>query len=147
MKIREYIDKIGENKKPEDMEKLGDMLADIIYSMKESHPEIYEKYKMCLYVMAYGEILTEEMAENIVRKMKPVGEHWSMEQTNAVKTQYNLASISSVDFYTVMNMAYNDYKDVFGDDLDMYVKYSRAFIQDEDARKGKVFLYFTKVAE
>ena len=53
MKIREYIVKIGENKKIEDMQKLGDMLADIIYSMKESHPEEYEKYKMCLYEMAY----------------------------------------------------------------------------------------------
>lgn len=53
MKIREYIDKIGENKKPEDMQKLGDMLAEIIYSMKESHHEEYEKYKMKLYEMAY----------------------------------------------------------------------------------------------
>ena len=24
----------------------GDMLADIIYSMKESHPELYKKYKI-----------------------------------------------------------------------------------------------------
>ena len=53
MKIREYIDKIGENKNPEDMQELGDMLSELIYMTKESHPEIYEKYKMKLYEMAY----------------------------------------------------------------------------------------------
>ena len=147
MKIRKYIEKIGENKKIEDMQKLGDMLADIIYSTKESHPEIYEKYKMELYVMAYGKVLTEEMAEDIVHKMKPAGEHWSMEETNSVKAQYGLNNISNVDFYTVMNMAWNDYKGVFGENLEMYVNYSKAFIEDEDAKKGKVFIYFTKIAE
>ena len=53
MKIREYIDKIGEKKNSEDMEKLGDILAELIYMTKESHPELYEKYKMELYEMAY----------------------------------------------------------------------------------------------
>lgn len=145
MKIREYIKKIGENKKIEDMEKLGDMLADIIYETKESHPEIYEKYKMCLYKMAYGEVLSEDMAKDIVHEMKPSGEHWSIDQTSEVKKQYGLNNISDVDFYTVMNMAWNDYKNVFGDDLETYVKYSKAFIEDEDAKKGKVFIYFTKI--
>ena len=145
MKIREYIAKIGENKNIEDMEKLGDMLADIIYDTKESHPEIYEKYKMCLYEMAYGKVLTEDMAENIVHKMKPDGEHWNIETTTSVKQQYGLNNISDVDFYVVMNMAYNDYKDVFGDDTEMYVKYSKAFILDEDAKEGKVFTYFMEI--
>lgn len=147
MQIRKYIDKIGEKKSPEDMQELGDMLADIIYMTKESHPEIYEKYKMKLYVMAYGKVLTEDMAKDIVHNMKPSGEHWSIDQTNEVKKQYGLNNISDVDFYAVMNMAWNDYKDVFGDDLETYVKYSKAFIEDEDAKKGKVFIYFTKIPE
>lgn len=147
MKIRKYIEKIGENKNPEDMQKLGDMLAEIIYSMKESHHELYEKYKMELYVMAYGEVLTEEMAEDIVHKMKPDGEHWDIGTTTEVKNKYGLNEITIVDFYIVMNMAHNDYKGVFGDDLDMYVKYSKAFIEDKDAKKGKVFKYFTEIPE
>lgn len=145
MKIREYIKKIGENKKIEDMQELGDMLADIIYSTKESHHDLYEKYKMKLYKMAYGEVLTEDMAKDIVHEMKPSGEHWSIDQTSEVKKQYGLNNISDVDFYTVMNMAWNDYKDIFGDNLEMYVNYSKAFIEDEDAKKGKVFIYFTKI--
>lgn len=145
MKVRQYIAKIGENKNPEDMEKLGDMLADIIYDMKESHPEMYEKYKMCLYEMAYGKVLTKEMAEEKVHKMQPAGEHWNIETTTEVKKEYGLNDISDVDFYIVMNMAYNDYKEVFGDDIEMYVKYSKAFILDEDAKEGKVFTYFMKI--
>ena len=145
MKIREYIDKIGENKKPEDMQELGDMLAELIYMTKESHPDIYEKYKMKLYTMAYGKVLTEEMAQEIVSKMQPDGQHWTIEDTTAVKKQYNLANIRDVDFYIVMNMSWNDYKEVFGDDLEMYVKYTKAFIDDKDAKEGKVFIYFTKV--
>ena len=94
MKIREYIKKIGENKKIEDMQELGDMLADIIYSTKESHHDLYEKYKMKLYKMAYGEVLTEDMAKDIVHEMKPSGEHWSIDQTSEVKKQYGLNNIS-----------------------------------------------------
>ena len=153
-KIREYIDKIGENRKQEDMEKLGDMLAELIYMTKESHHEIYEKYKMCLYTMAYGKVLNEEMAEEIVEDMKPAGEHWNMETTTAVKNQYGIKDISDIDFYVVMNSKYNDNKDTvdrFADTedkkLDMYVSLTKDFVHDPDAKEGKVFTYFTKIPE
>ena len=61
--IRKYIEKIGENRNVEDMEKLGDMLSEIIYKTKESHPDIYKKYKVELYEMAYGKKLNEEIIE------------------------------------------------------------------------------------
>ena len=152
MKIREYINKIGENKRPEDMQELCDMLADIIYSTKESHPELYEKYKMKLYVMAYGKVLTKEMAEEIVEDMEPDGEHWTMEQTTNVKNQYGLKNISDVDFYVVMNKSYNDNKDTVtkfavdeNQQLEMYVSLTKDFIEDMDAKEGKVFTYFTTI--
>ena len=148
--IRKYIEKIGENKKPEDMEKLGDMLADIIEAMKDSHPEMYEKYKMCLYTMAYGYVLTEDMAKEIVHNMKPYGEHWNIETTTAVKNNAGISDISDVDFYTVMNKTYNDNKDTvenFADtderQLEMYISLTKDFVLDPDAKKGKVFKYFT----
>ena len=153
-KIREYIDKIGENRKQEDMEKLGDMLAELICSLKESHHELYEKYKMELYIMAYGKVLNEEMAEEIVEHMKPFGEHWNMETTTKVKNQYDLKDISDVDFYVTLNSKYNDNKDTvekFLDEeeerLDMYVSLTKDFIKDPDAKKGKVFTYFMVVPE
>lgn len=143
--IRQYKDKIVENGNLEVMERLGDMFVDVMYKLKEYDKKCFEKYKMKLYVMAYGEVLTEDMAKEIVHDMKPYGEHWNIETTTGVKNQYGITDISDVDFYTVMNMAWNDYYEVFGEDLETYVKFSKAFIKDIDAKEGKVFRYFTKV--
>lgn len=148
MKVREYITQIGENKNPEDMQKLGDMLAEIIYMTKETHPDIYKKYKMCLYKMIHGEVLDRELAEEIVHDMQPYGEYWNFETTTNVKNQYGIQDISDEDFYTVMNSKYNDNKntaDTFIQEnhkLDFYVSLTKDFVLDPDAKPGKVFKYF-----
>ena len=46
-----------------------------------------------------------------------------------------------------MNQAYNDYKDLFNENIEMYARYANDFINDEDAKKDKVFLYFTQISE
>ena len=145
MHIEKYIKKIIEEGNQEEMEHLSDMLVDLIYDLKRYNEEKAKKYKMCLYKMAYGEVLSEEMAEEIVEKMYPDGLHWTKEQTTAVKNQYGFADIRDIDFWVVMNSAYNDYKDLFKDNVEMYAKYSYAFIKDPDAKENKVFRYFTKI--
>lgn len=145
MKIREYIEKIGENKKPEDMQKLGDMLAEIICEMKDIHEDLYKKYKKELYEMAYGKVLTKEKAEEIIINMKPYHLHWSLEQTKSVQQQLNMNNIRDIDFWIVMNMAYNDYHDLFEEDVEKYAEYSKMFIQDEDAKESKVYCYFMTI--
>ena len=37
------------------------------------------------------------------------------------------------------------YHELFDEDLGMYVKYTKDFIKDEDAKEGKVFTYFTVI--
>lgn len=142
MKIKGYIDKIVENNKEEDMEKLSDMLTEIIYKMKEPHYEKYKHYKMCLYELAYGKTVSDEMREEIVER---IGEHWTLAETETVRSKYGYSDILPNEFNVVMNMAYSDYANVFGDSLDLYAKFSRAFIKDEDAKEGKVYLYFTEI--
>jgi len=44
-----------------------------------------------------------------------------------------------------MNSAYNDYEDLFKDNIEYYAKFSRDFIKDEDAVDEKVYIYFTKI--
>ena len=140
--IKKYIEKIAENGKQEDMEKLSDMLAEIIYKIKEPHYDLYKHYKMCLYEMAFGKVISDEMREEIVEK---IGEHWTLEQTEQVKNDYGYNDIPTNEFNLVMNMAYSDYKDIFEDNLDLYAKFSKAFIQDDDAKEGKVFIYFNEI--
>ena len=142
--IRKYIEKIGENKNIEDMEKLGDMLSDIIYDMKESHPEIYKEYKMELYEMAYGKKINEEMAEKWVKEMKPVGLHWTMEETtNAMQNLgYNF---DKIDFFVVANMMYNDYYDLVKEDEELALRLAKDWLSDVDAKEDKLYCYWKHI--
>ena len=97
--------------------------------------------------MAYGNTLSKEMAESIVDNMKPYGKKWSLNETMDMQERYGLDRIKSNDFFVVMNSAYNDYNDIFGEDIDMYLKFTEDFINDEDAVDGKVFIYFTTIAK
>ena len=142
MKIKKYIDKIVANGKEEDMEKLSEILVDIICKLKELHYDIYNHYKMCLYELAYGKTISDEMRENIVNR---IGEHWTLEETENVREKYNYKNILPNEFNVVMNMAYSDYHEVFGDNLETYVKFSKHFINDEDAKEGKTYIYFSNI--
>jgi hypothetical protein len=51
-------------------------------------------------------------------------------------------NISPIDFYTTMNMAYNDYNNLFQENVDMYVTFVDDFINDPDGKPHKVFKYF-----
>lgn len=143
MKIKEMLEQIIDRGDSQSMYKLNDMLDDLICDLKEEKPKLYEKYKMELYEMAYGKTLNEEMAKEIILKMEPYRMRWSLDETRQVQEQYGLGRIKDIDFWIVMNSAYNDFKDLFDDNLDMYVKYTKLFIQDKDSKDDKVFLYFT----
>ena len=148
--IREYIEKIVDNKKTEDMERLGDMLDEIICGMKENNRDLYDEYKMELYEMAYGKVLTREMAEKWVDNMKPKGK-WDIETTSAVKRQYGLGNIDDISFYVVMNMLYSDMGDILGDgedgnSIENYVNATKDWLNDEDIGKDKLYKYWKYVA-
>lgn len=147
MQIRSYIRKIVNDGNHEEMVELADMLEEIIEDMEEFSTEDYNKYKMKLYKMAYGEHLTEELAHEIVDKMKPYGQRWAMEETTRIQQDYGMENINNIDFFVVMNQAFNDFKDLFDENINNYIKYTNAFINDEDAKPNKVFRYFTIVPE
>ena len=144
--IRKYIEKIGENRNVEDMNKLGDMLSEIIYLTKESHPDIYKKYKMELYEMAYGKKINEEMADKWVKEMKPIGIHWTMEETTNAMQSLGY-DFDKVDFFVVANMMYNDYYDLVKDSEELALKLAKDWLDDEDAKKDKLYCYWKHIIE
>ena len=103
--------------------------------------------------MAYGKVLTKEMAEEIIVDMLPYHMRWSLEETEDVRKAYDLSDIRDIDFWIVLNAEYNDNKETveyfIPDDsekqLDMYVRLAKDFIKDKDAKEGKVFTYFTSI--
>lgn len=141
--IKEYIRKIVDDGSIEEMYKLSDMLDELAHTVKQFDEDLYKKYKMELYIMAYGDVLTESLAKEIVSDMRPYGEKISVENAREIRDRYGMNNIDIWSFYTVVNMAYNDYRDIFGDNLEMYAMFTRDFIEDEDAKKGKVLKYFT----
>ena len=145
MKIKEMLNTIIDKGRLDDMYALNDMLDNLICDLKEQKPKLYEKYKTELYEMAYGKVLTEEMAKDIIMAMEPYHMKWSLEETSQVQRQYDLEKIRDIDFWIVMNSAYNDYKDLFNDDLEQYVKFTKLFIMDKDGKEDKVYLYFCTI--
>lgn len=147
MEIEDYIEKIIDNGEIKDMNALSEILEDILEKLKEYDEKLYKKYEMCLYEMAYGTVLNKEMAKQIVNKMKPYGLKWNMQEIQRIQEQFGLENINPIDFFVVMNSAYNDYRDLFNDNIEMYARYTRDFIEDEDAKKDKVFNYFMTIPE
>lgn len=145
MDIENYIKTIVEMGSNEDMHEMSDIFDDTLETIKKLDDRKYRQYKMRLYKIAYGNVLNQQMADEIVMKMKPFGMRWQIEETKNLQRQYGLEQINDIDFYVVINSAYNDYKDVLGDNIENYMKFTLDFIQDEDAVNDKVFLYFTTI--
>lgn len=147
MDIEEYIERIVDNGKIEDMQELSDMLEDTMEIIKDYDKDCYKDFEMKLYKMAYGNHLNKLMAEEIVHKMRPYSERWSFEETRNLQRQRGINDIDECEFYVVINSAYNDYKDLFNEDIESYIRFTIDFIKDEDAKQGKVFTYFTQIVE
>lgn len=150
MHVKKYLEKIIENGKTEDMIKLSEMLDKAIHKVKECDPEWFEKQCMKLYVMAYGEVLTEEMAEEWVHSMKPMAK-WTMEETTSVLENYNV-DLDKIKFYIVMNMLYSDMKNVLGEGNDeesikKYIQASKDWLNDEDVSESKLFKYYRYIVQ
>lgn len=145
MEIEDYIEKIVDNGRVEDMKELSDMLEDTMEIINKYDEQCYKEMEMKLYKMAYGNVLSKKMAENIVHKMRPSGMRWTLDETRDLQRQYGVDNINDVDFFIVMNSAYNDYRDLFQDNIEDYMKFTIDFIEDEDAKQDKVFLYYTTI--
>ena len=147
MDIEEIIQRIVDNGRIEDMKTLSDILEETMELIKRYDPDCYKQYEMELYKMAFGDTLNKEMAEDIVSHMRPFSEKWAYNEVKRIQEERGLNNISTPDFYSTMNMAYNDYYNMFGEDIESYIRFTLDFIEDEDAKEGKVFKYFTQIVE
>lgn len=146
MKIRDYINKIIISGKQDDMEELSDMLDDLICDLKEQKPKLYKEYKRELYEIAYGNIILEDKAKEIVEHMRPYSEHYDMNDAKEVKDKYSIKHSIS-DVYLVINSLYNDYCDLIGDNDEMYAKMTKLWLNDTDSVDDKVYQYFMNVVK
>lgn len=140
-----YMDKIIQTEDNEKMEELKDLMLEMIEFIYDHDEKEYKKIDCELYEIAEGKVLNQEKAEKIVMAMRPEGMKWTMEETEQVRMNKNYMNVPPIDFWVVMNSAYNDYKNLFKEDVNAYAAYSYYFINDEDAEEDKVYEYFMKI--
>lgn len=132
----------------------GDMeeiIEELFEHLKHKDECKYWKIYFKMYETTHGKQLNEEMAEEWVHSMKPFGEHWKKEQTDAV-LEKNGFTVDKIDFYAAMNMAYNDYNKAIETDkmtdeekLNAYIKLAYYFIKDEDFGDHKMYEYYKTI--
>lgn len=144
MKIKEMLAKIIDKGNIEDMYKLNDMLDDLICDLKEQKPKLYKEYKKELYELAYGNVILEDKAIEIVENMRPYGEHYTIEDAKEIKQEYSMKNNAS-DIYLVVNSLYNDYHDLLDDNDEMYAKMTKLWLNDADSVEDKVYIYFSEI--
>lgn len=126
-------------------EKMAEIIEMLMCNVKEHKYDLYEHIEGELYEMAYGMKINEEMAKKWVKNMKPVGEHWSMEETT--QAMHNLGySHNEIDFYVVANMMINDYHNLTKEDEMLALKLAHDWLDDEDARECKLYNYWKYIS-
>ena len=153
MDIEEYIEKIVDNGKIEDMQELSDMLEDTMEIIKDYDKDCYKDFKMKLYEMAYGKVLTDEMKREWVKKMRPMSK-WTEEEVKDIVNQYGF-EVPYMSAFVILNMLYSDMKSAFGDgndeeSLKRYLRATNDWYFDEDAKvdgEEKLFNYKMYIVE
>ena len=147
MDIEEYIERIVDNGKIEDMETLSDMLEDTMEIIKDYDEKCYKDFEMKLYEMAYGKKLTDNMKREWVKKMRPMSK-WTEEEVKNIVSQYGF-EVPYMSAFVILNMLYSDMKSAFGDgndeeSLKRYLRGTSDWYFDEDAKvdgEEKLFNY------
>ena len=141
MEIEKYLKKIITSDDIDKKEQLTHWMCEILEHMDKDLDEVEIK----LYEISEGRVLNEDKARHLIENMKPFGMKWTLEDTESVRKQYGYDDIRPIDFWIVMNSAYNDYNDLFNDNVEYYAKFSKDFIKDEDAKEDKVYYYFSMI--
>lgn len=144
MKIKKMLEVIIDKGKTEDMYALNDMLDELICDLKEQKPKLYKEYKKELYELAYGNVILEDKAVEIVSNMLPYKEHFTMEEAKEIKEAYSIKNNVS-DVYLVVNSLYNDYHELLEENNDMYAKMTKLWLNDPDSVEDKVYEYFCNI--
>lgn len=128
---------------PTGREKASEWAEKIMEMVKHYDEDMYNCLKLKLHKEVYGCHFSEHMAKEAVKHMKnfdgTVGEHWTLEQTTNLLSQYNIKA-NKYDWYYVLNMLYSDAGNVFNGNTSNYVNFADAvYIKDVDGDEGKIF--------
>lgn len=92
----------------------------------------------------------EEWLKNLKNADGSKGPHWTMDQARTVMEQLGI-DCDPLEGWVAMNMLYSDYAEVAKklgvNNVDFWACMAQAFLDDEDAREGKLMLYYECIAK
>lgn len=130
------------------VEQLRTFIDDALTMLKETNPETYEELETYLYKEIYGkhfsDWLLEKATKNMINEDGTKGPHWSVEQTSSVAKANGISfdNFNEYDWNYVMNMIYSDYYGAVSNDVSMYVRLAKKFLEDRDSKEGKALCYY-----
>lgn len=127
----------------ESIEDVEEMLCEL----KEKNPHKYWKFMRKQHGLIHHNHYDEEFAMWDVSKMKPLGEFWSKTQIEEATKNMSFPPETTIwDKYVAFNALKNDLNNVLTDEQIIKAAYAFWF-HDEDAPKGKIWLYMCKMHE
>ena len=145
MEIERYIRKIVDDGDRREMEELSDILVEVVDIVKKYDEDCYREYKMKLYEMAYGKVLTDDLKREWVMKMRPNAK-WTEEQVRSATERYGI-EVPYMSAFVIINMLYSDMKSALGtgddeESLNRYLRATNDWYFDEDVKvDGEEKLY------
>lgn len=134
-------------------DKLREFTRDALSMIKETNHDLYEDLEMHLYKNIYGCHFSEWMVDKATKHMMnndgSTGPHWTIEQTNAVAKQYGILfdKYNEYDWNYVMNMIFSDFYGIISNDVQSYVRFAKAWLEDKDGPEGKAFKYYYEIVK
>lgn len=154
MHVKKYIERILASNSEDNEEKLVGYLCESIRKLKSYDKKAYEDLEEQLYVVLYGYSLNDELCEKWVENMQnndgSKGEHWKIKDTTQVAQQVGIKfdeNLTEYEWWAVMNMIYSDYYGTVPNDVLTYSKMAKAFVEDKDAKKGKLYRYYKCISK
>lgn len=145
-KLREYMQMVSGDSVKESL--IHEVLGSGLMKLKAHDEHDFVYMMLQVHCIAYGPHFDDYMAHKAVAQMHnvdgSVGEHWSKTETDRIADQQGIKH--KCDWYYALNMFWSDYSHIFGNDVNMYVKLAKAYIEDPDADEGKVFrIYMSRL--
>lgn len=128
-----------------DMTTLKECLVHAVEKIKSLDHDAYNDIEYRLYRHAYGEHMSEHLAnkwvDSMTNKDGTHGPHWSKAQTDTYAGNFD-----KYDWYVVLNMMYSDYYNSKFDTM-TYVELARDWLSDKDVDDGKLLKYYIYVVK
>ena len=129
------------------VEQLKNFIDKSFLELRLKDYEMYEELEEELYREVYGchfnEWLLQKALSTMVNEDGSFGGHWTLEQTTTVAKNNGVEfnHFNEYDWCYVMNMLYSDYYGSIPNEISVYLKMAKKFLDDKDAKDGKAYRY------